>query len=519
MNSDKVHYSWLTLNKEVIQGYFIFQQNLIMSQPDCLSRLVLESLGSYVCKLCLQLLKLTVETGAKDELEHLQQACRHLQAILHVDVPPSIANEVTDYLIKCVNDLYYNMPKAERKLWCVEILHVLVSAIVHPEVTTIKLSEDPLHILPKETYINFIEPLIYDRLHTLKKLRVLQLGRRHTCDWNVRSINLTQDLQEFTFMTNCNDNVLKELAECCKHLKCLNVNSSTRVTDASIDAILKFQHLEELKIVGTMISESGVTQLLNGLSENSLSRNVEPEKFRPLLRFGCSHITSYQLDILVDKFPDLIEVSLSDELEPRKQCDLSPLKQLRYLRVCSFRYMQCSGIQDLLHVRGCHLVYLDLCVSEPIDLKYVIENCPSLCCLHMISFPNYSPSSDNYNASHLMGFLSVRCLRIISTGDWAEYVLSHCINVRKVYLSLSRANEQELLRRVLSRNRMRFLEQLYWVPTSSEAEPMAKELADTCPNLAVIVGLCRTNTKYRGVKFLKEACGVGMLDMHDPSLL
>jgi hypothetical protein len=502
----------------MIQDYFIFQQTFTMSQPNCLTKLSLESLGNYVCRLCLQLLKLTLETIEESELEQMQQACRCLQAILHVGVPSSIANEVTDYLMKCVNDLYYDTPKAERKLWCVEILHVLVSAIVHPAVTSIKLSEDPLHILPKETYINFIEPLIYDRLHTLKKLKVLRLGRCHTCDWNVRGINLTENLQEFTFMTNCNDNVLKELAECCKHLKRLNISSSTRITDASIDAMLKFQHLEELKIVGTMISELGVTQLLNGLSENNIARNAVSEKFQPLLRFGCSNITSNQLDILVDRFPNLIEVSLSDEFQPRKQRDLSPLKQLQYLRVCSFRYMQCFGIQDLLRVRGCHLVYLDLCVSEPIDMKYVMKNCPSLSCLHMISFPNYNPSPDDYNNSPLTGFLSVRCLRIISTGDWAEYILSHSINVRKVYLSLSRANEQELLRRVLSRNRLRFLEQLYWVPTSSEAEPMAKELADMCPNLNVIVGLCRTNMNYRGVKFLKEACGAAMLDTHAPSL-
>jgi hypothetical protein len=488
----------------MIPGYFIFQQNLTMSQPDSLSKLVLVSLGNYVCELCSQLLKLTLGTMEANELERLQQACRCLQTKLHVKVPSPIANEVTDYLMKRVNDLYYETPKEEREVWCVEVLHVLITAIVHPSVTTIKLSEDPLHILPKETYINFIEPLIYDRLHSLKKLKVLRLGRCHTYDWNVKGINLTEDLLEFTFMTNCNDNVVMQLAECCKYLKCLNINYSTRVTDASIDAILKFQHLEELKIVGTMISELGITQLLNSLSGNNLCRNEEPGIFKPLLRFGCSNITSYQLHILVQKFPNLIEVSLSDELEPGKQCDLSPLQQLRYLHVCSFRYMQSSGIQDLLRVRGCHLVYLDICVTEAIDMKYVIENCPSLSCLHMISFPSYNPSSDNYNNSPLVGFLSVRCLRIISTCDWAEYVLSHCINVRKVYLSLSRANEQELLRRVLSRNPLRFLEQLYWVPTSSEAEPMAKELADVCPNLSVIVGLCRTNMKYRGVQFLKE---------------
>lgn len=458
-------------------------------QPDNLVNLALEALGDYVCTLCLQFMELYHKGSVHGELE---KTFKLLKTLLCDTVPPSIANEVTYKLLRSVDNLYADIHDLIKEPWCEEILQVLVQSIIHPAVTKLNFGSDHLHALSYGYEWNFVVPFVYRAIRDLSNLKKLQIGKLRCVDWTNWFVNISgvaANLEEFTFMCNCDDNVLEVLSESCRELRCLNVYESIYVTDSSVDAILKFQHLVQLNVEKTSISEFGVTRLLNGLANKTASGfGYTWTCSSQLLSFGCSEITSSHLNLLVDKFPNLIAINLTCD----RNCNISALKRLENLKMLRLSCVKFPQIEQLLITFWNQLQCLDICDVGAINVKAIGETCTSLKCLHITSSDTSSIPAFEENLSPLPGFKSVNCLclRLEYNPEMVEYILCQCVNVRVVDITIAVGNDNTIIESVLKRNPLKYLEEFNWWTWSpcKLACLTAKQIIEHCPCLVVLRG-------------------------------
>jgi hypothetical protein len=294
---------------------------------------------------------------------------------------------------------------------------------------------------------------------------------------------VAESLEEFTSVYKCSDALLEAVTQSCRRLKRLHVSWSPNVTDASISAILKLRHLEELSVMGK-ISQNGLTQLLSGLAENTVSGDRDAQTCSSqLLSFGCYNISPSHLSLLVEHFPNLIELKLLCSNE----CDFTPLKGLKHLRGLWLSNIRFTEVRQLLCTIGSQLVYLHLIYAEALDVKFIGEHCSSLNCLHLIAYDETDPSSEDYAHPCLPGFESVECLHLNFPGaSWPKFFLHQCKNVRKLVVYLRNNSNCEMLAQALQQATPSHLEEVYWSPTCHFAQNIAKLLVEKCPNLRVI---------------------------------
>jgi hypothetical protein len=458
-------------------------------QPDKLVNLAMEALGDYVCMLCLQFMELYHKGSAYRKLE---ETCKLLKDLLCDTVPSSIANDVTHKLLRSVDNLYYDMHDLIKVPWCQEILQVLVSSLIHPAVTKLSFGSDHLHALSHECEWNFIVPFVCRAIRDLSYLKQLKIGRLRCVDWEnwfVNSSGVAANLEEFTFMCNCDDTVLKVISESCGQLRCLNVYESIYVTDSSVDVILKFQHLVQLNVEKTNISVYGVTRLLNGLANKRTSGfGYTWSCSSQFLSFGCSDITSSDLGLLVDKFPNLIAVNVTCD----KNCNISALNRLENLKILTVSCVKFPQIEKLLVTFWNQLQCLDICDVGPINVKAIGETCTSLQCLHITSSDTSSIPAFEENSAPLPGFKSVicLCLRLEYNPEMVEYVLCQCVNVRLVDITIAVGNDNTIIDSVLKWNPLTYLQEFNWWTWSpcKLACLTAKRIIEHCPCLVVLRG-------------------------------
>ncbi|GFG37199.1 hypothetical protein Cfor_09329 [Coptotermes formosanus] len=458
-------------------------------QPDNLINLAMEALGDYVCTLCLQFMELYHKGSAHRKLE---ETCKLLKDLLCDTVPPSIANEVTYKLLRSLDNLYDDLHDFIKEPWCEEILQILVVSVIHPAVTKLNFGSDHLPALTYGYEWNFIVPFVYRAIRDLSSLKQLQIGKLRCADWKnwfLSSFGVAVKLEEFTFICNCDDTVLKIISESCGQLKCLNVYESIYVTDSSIDAILKFQHLVQLNVEKTNISEFGVTRLLEGFANNRVSGfGYTWSCSSQLLSFGCSEITSSHLKLLVDKFPNLIAINLTCD----RNCNVSALNRLENLKILRLSCVKFPQIEQLLVTFCNQLQCLDICDVGPINVKAIGETCSTLKCLHITSSDTSSIPAFEENLSPLPGFKSVTCLclRLEYNPEMVEYVLCQCVNVRVADITIAVGNDNTIIDSVLKRNPLKYLEEFNWWTWSpcKLACLTAKKIIEHCPHLLVLRG-------------------------------
>lgn len=455
-------------------------------KPDTLENLALGAIEDHVSQLCVQLMQNTVPESKK--LHHAQERCRRLKDILHCTMPALIANKITVKLLRCVDSLYENIRGCIGESWCQDIIYELLSAIIHPGVTRLELGAEPMHSFDYRYELNFIVFFLFNKLCTLNNLKVVRLGNQYCRGVWADDVHVAENLEEFTCVFKCSDALLEAVAKKCKRLKRLHVSWSPNITDASVEAILKLKHLEELSVMGK-ISQNGLTELLNGLSKNEgYGNEVTQTRSSKLLSFGCYNISSSHLSLLVQHFPNLIEVKFLCSNE----CDFTPLKGLKHLRGLWLSNIRFTEVKELLSAIGGQLVYLHLIYAEALDVKFIGEHCHSLSCLHLIAYDETNPSLEDYLHPRLPGFESVECLHLNFPGaSWPKFFLHQCINVRKLVVYLRNNSNCELLERVLQQATLNNLEEIYWSPTCQFAQNIANLLTAKCPQLRVIAPLER----------------------------
>lgn len=450
-------------------------------KPDTLENLALSAIEDHVSQLCVQLMQNKVPESKK--VHHAHERCRQLKYILHCTLPTIIANKMTVKLLKRIDSLYDDIRDCISESWCQEVIYELLSAIIHPGVTRLELGSEHMHSFDYRYELNFIVFFLFNSLCTMNDLKVIRLGNQYCHRVWTNSVRVAESLEEFTSMYKCSDALLEAVTESCKRLKRLHVSWSPNVTDVSVGAILKLRHLEELSVMGK-ISENGLTQLLNGLAGNTGSGDRDSQMCSSqLLSFGCYNISSLHLGLLVEHFPNLVELKLLCS----NKCDLTPLKDLKYLRGLWLSNIKFTEVRQLLCAIGSQLVYLHLIYAEALDVKFIGEHCRSLNCLHLIAYDETVPSSEDYTHPRLPGFESVECLHLNFPGtSWPKFFLHQCKNVRKLVVYLRNNINCEMLEEALQQATLYHLEEIYWSPTCQFAQNITRLLIEKCPNLRII---------------------------------
>jgi hypothetical protein len=374
-------------------------------------------------------------------LHHAEEACKRLRYWLYTAVDQKFANEITmevlSKLDKCAICRLTDSSLGKK------ILQKLVYASLNTDLTELDI-----------TYKR-IASLVVSRMWTMGKLRTLKV----TC-W-VENEALLEDmkkylptfyyLEQFSFRIHCTDDVLNILCWSCRHLKCLDISGSHRVTDDGVNSIARLLCLNELKLICTDISERGYLGLMNSLAR-------QPNYIK---NFGCDCYSDTQLLTLVTDLINIREISLRICGFSADVCVLEHLENLTVLRL---KYCLFSDVVDLILKRGYQLRELDLESSGNLDLKFISENCHNLVRLVIRErMYEYEKCSSFPKLQYLM----------LQTRDptAAEILLSQCHNLTTLELCTVREFYDHHMCSVLRKNPFEHLQTLSMGTLSGSLSP------------------------------------------------
>jgi hypothetical protein len=443
----------------------------LYARPECLIKLAVDALGKYVSDLLVQLVIFPEYTATEGQKQrYVGQTCRRLQEELVWTLPSSLVNEVVTKLLYCLNKSYSDVYYSVYRQWGDVILPSVLNAILHPALTRLETVEDILHAVECHDFMwDCLFLNILDNIHRLANLKILRFGYiRRTKDWILFDVNVSENLEHFSFLELCNDRLLKNLAEKCKRLKSIDVSFSKNVTDHSVECLLKFEYLEELNINYTSITGYALTRLLIGLSQTKVHHSEDAHKhsLTMLKSFGCGNIASSNMKLLIETFQNLTSVNLSCE----EGSSLSPLKKLKHLTKVTLCDTEFPYAEDLLFAIGPQLVFLELYHVYDINFRFIGENCPSVRCLHVTSRSsldsdaNFAILMESYYESSVSVFNSVQCLRLEfdNSHKFVEYIVSECKQLKKLYVGTGSHFARLLLQVVIQRNQLIHLEEYHW---------------------------------------------------------
>ena len=104
-----------------------------MTQPKSLSKLALENFTNYVHKL---FFKIFVTVDMNDYLSKF--ICNHLHNQLVRTVPSPLADEVTNRLLMCLDDVCSQIEFLDQSSLNLETLQYALSCVIHPDVKRIQ---------------------------------------------------------------------------------------------------------------------------------------------------------------------------------------------------------------------------------------------------------------------------------------------------------------------------------------------------------------------------------------------
>ncbi|PSN49043.1 hypothetical protein C0J52_09632 [Blattella germanica] len=401
-----------------------------------------------------------------------------LHQMLHSNLPNIFADELTRHAFIAIREIvehtecmsYLFAWDGDRKCRC--IIEDMIECTLHPQIRIMDFLEWP----------KFMWLVLCKNLHKLKRLEVLKLHSSSACDSEMKDfiehdICLLKNLVSFAYKGGCSDKIMYQVGNNCEKLQILDVSLSARLTDNSIQSILKLQELRKLDVSCTNLSEEGCFQLLTSL------RNLES--------YACSKLSMPWM--MVDLCPNLTQVSLS-----YVTCDLSTLGQLANLKDLSLSRCNClvTNLNGLLQIKGQDLIILQLnyvwnadinsittyCTrlkkltwevytftdNEPIEVRGAVT--PHYCNLEHLDITNFSPLNLNFQP---FNYLNIKILKVHFFGDICD----------------------DLVFAAVSKNFLRQLIELRLYNCGFLSLKTVRLLLDHCPHLRILAGL----TTWRGI--------------------
>jgi hypothetical protein len=431
--------------------------------PDVLKNLAIEAIGKHVSEIFLQLVRYSVDTGESlTTRNYVKEACRQFHENFNSMVPHTVANEVTIKLLRYVDLTYQSMCMSDVECDLEFITTEIVSAIIHPRVMRLDFQEYSTHPNLLDRYKIKTPPFIYFSLRNLKNLEVLNLGvpfENINGDWDLSYV--PKSLKRFSSWV-CSDKDINLLAKSCRGLESLDFMMSAFVSDRSLKFVVKFRNLKELNLSGTMITQRGLTWILNALCFASGADNGDNCKSlsKQLVSLAFNYPAQSHINLLVIEFPNLRSLRLS---LGRRKVHLTCLRDLKYLSKLNLRYFGVPKEEEIKCI-GPQLKCLDIALHRLSELKWIYNYCPGLQCLHLYFRIPFEPQSElmaYFEKYPLPEFRSVQSFQLILFNqDITDYIVSRFVNIKKLYIFHD--GMDSLFESIVLRKQLRHLEQFFW---------------------------------------------------------
>jgi hypothetical protein len=428
--------------------------------PDLLKNLAIEAIGKLVSDMFSQLAKNLEKYESLTE-NYVKKSCSQFHELFKAMVPVTVANEVTIKLLRYVNLTYENLSMADVDFDLEFIGSEVVCAVIHPHVMRLDFKEYSTHPDVLDRYKIKAPLLIYDSLHKLENLKVLNLGvpcENINGDWNLSHV--PKMLKRFSSWV-CSDNDIMLLSKSCNGLESLDFMMSAYVSDDCLKFLIKFPHLKELNLGGITLSERGLTWILNALCSTSGVGNGDnfTSLAKQLVSFGFNYPKQSHINVLAREFQNLRSLHLS---VARRKIRLTRLRDLKYLSNFSLRFY--GVFEEDIKVIGSQLKCLDIYLYTLSELKWIYDYCPRLQCLHLYFRIPLEPPSElmaYFERFPLPEFRSVECLQLILFNqDITDYIVSRFVNIKKLYIFHD--GRDSLFENIVQRKQLRHLEQFFW---------------------------------------------------------
>ncbi|XP_069685892.1 uncharacterized protein [Periplaneta americana] len=444
----------------------------LYAYPSRLHTLALGAVSEYVSDLLVLLVTFPQHAERQNFKTYcVQPICKRLEKAIESTVPPSLAADMTINLLKYMDDIYYDLlhgkfkegyrnvallmrgkkkwnaktcckltfssskqRHADYRSWCQQIAEEVLCAIFHSLETRLDTTSLESCNLP----------IICDGIFSkLRNLKVIRLGYELVNEESLlNGVRELEALEEFSYSSSW-DILMEVLSGSCKGLKVLDIHDSVRVTDASVQFIVTFLHLEELNISDTCISR-GIKGILIGFAGPDVPGG---NKYRTLLTKLSACFEIYDpthIRLLSENFIHLTYLSLSLSID----CSLIPLKTLKSLTslaLCErpfFIDITVSDAEEMLQEIGAQLTSLHLEGISGINLMFVYENCPYLRFLDLhfvhcssLGFPDDLGLADCEERYPLPYLESVQSLDVFLVNCFvAEYIVSRCVNAKTIHI-------------------------------------------------------------------------------------
>ncbi|PSN37534.1 hypothetical protein C0J52_14897 [Blattella germanica] len=440
-------------------------------EPASLQSQCLKCFNTFMSQICVKCLMIHPQQWNFDWLQNMIYR-----------MPPILANELTTTLLKSIDTLPFDSYYYNEHVECFDFIYKLIDAIVHPEVTELILSRDELQTFPHVLTWNFVIPFLCKSMFSFQKLRIIRFPKcRVHVEIDFPEQNGTlENLIEFTYANHCTNELLKNVVESNIHLKRLDLMCSKNITDESIDGILKLHYLEYLHLRETSISSHGLMRLMT----SALGKQLK--------YVGFSSRTCGDFACVVSELQCITTLNIScNEFNVDAIFGPKPLNNLLHLKALTVHSEERGlemGLETLINILGTQLVYLNLSSASPNIVNIIMRHCVRLECLIINSF--FSSIEQIYLDTQ-PGFKSITSiyLRTSTAEDTVKYILSCCINVKKISIQTCFSNDCMLMDEVLKKNPLVCLEELTWWPTGTLATTkVIHKVINCCPTLEVFRG-------------------------------
>ena len=400
-----------------------------------------------------------------------------LHQLLHSNLPNIFADELTRHAFVAIQEIvkhtecmsYLFAWDGDRKCKC--IIEDMIESTLHPQIRIMDFLEWP----------KFMWLVLCKNLHRLKSLEVLKLHSSSACDKEMkdfieRDIFILKNLITFVYKGGCSDSILVQIGNNCKKLQNLDISLSEKLTDSSIQSILKLCDLKKLDISCTNLSEEGCFQLLTGLP------NLES--------YACSKLSTPSMT--VNSCPNLTQVSLS-----YVTCDLSTLGQLKNLRDLSLGHCNClvTNLSGLLQIKGSDLFTLQLSSAWNADINSITMYCTSLKKLswEVYTFTDNQPVQRNTISPHYHNLEHLDITNFSPLNLSFQPFSYTNIKILKVHFFGDICDDLVLV--AISNNFLKQLIELRLYNCGFLSLKTVRLLLENCSNLAILAGL----TTWRGI--------------------
>ncbi|XP_069696032.1 uncharacterized protein [Periplaneta americana] len=461
------------------------------------------SLENIALKTCLKFLDSACSSfleDTDDTLKRKERATSFAERFnkLWTSVVPSVlANYFTNAYLSHMDFTHNQNRMRTLARWKIDILLIVGNGLFHPEVTTIEPHPDMFYCISptciSKFNTNLTEALVFNRIETLPKLLSLQVVfHNNVIKTNMKNVIFRNCLRAFS--GRCSDQDLKVLVTCCPNLENLHLQSSTRLTDVSVETILSLKFLRSFFVGKTAISDNGHRTLVSGLVKMEFLIDISFVAFSAL---KCDDVSQ-----IVNSYPFICKSStIKDE-------DFMILKNIRTLEGVK---LKCTVNELLYHIQEFvpRLVYLTLDLeSFDIDITSIQllgVTCCLLKCFKIDAFVSKVIDSVSVELS-TPGFLSLECLTVDLDVDifaqnghvvLAKYIISNCTSVRRLRVGLAKfCSKFEFMFEVFNVNPLGCLEEMYWEYECEGCDDtqVATLMVDNCPYLEVCGGFSKVRS-------------------------